>query len=443
MLGGCGHVGASGRFDPRGMIQSLDSILLWHQKNTPALAALQPGLSHSEIEKLASQHHVVLSEDVYALYGWRNGMRESRPFFDVYRFVPLSEALATGDALHEFGPADPYRLPIFQSVLANDGYDVPCPRKPQAQTAVEFFLDGGPTLDMDSLTTFLRAVSTSFEQRVFTPNADGELDTNLPAFERVLLDFRPQRKADVEMVLSGRGVSLPAAREMRAFQDLTETEHPRAEELILKAMVRWLYQRGSRNSGLLLLARLDTAGSLARLEEAARDPDPAIRRDAYSVLGWQVQWGQKRLDAATEKTALVDLLNLNPKPCDEREIARVLYWAPDNSSVPSLIDLLNAFKGSCARDTRIAAAEALGQLGDRSAVLPLLARLKVETDQGAQFTLMAALADLGNSEGERQLRLRLEGFNRNSLWNSANDSGRGSAAERRIAGELLAHLKKQ
>jgi hypothetical protein len=436
-------VGASGGFDPRGMIQSLDSILLWHQKNTPALAALQPGLSHSEIEKLANQHHVVLSEDVYALYGWRNGMQESRPFFDLYRFVPLPEALVTGDALHEIDPADPYRLPIFQSVLGNDGYDVVCPTKPHAQTPVEFFLDGSPTLDMDNLATFIRAVSTSFGQRVFTPNADGEPDTNLPAFQRVLLDFRPQRKADVEIVLRGRGASLPAGREIRAFQDLTETEHPRAEELISKAMVRWLYQRERRYTGLLLLARLNTAGSLERLEEAARDADPEIRRDAYSVLGWQVQWDQKRLDAATEKNALVDLLNLNPKPCDEREIARVLYWAPDKRPVPSLIGPLNAFTGACARDTRIAAAQALGQLGDRSAVLPLLARLKVETDEGAQLVMMAALADLGNSEGERQLRMRLEGFNRNSLWNAARDSGRGGAAERRIAGELLAHLTEE
>jgi HEAT repeat protein len=442
MLGGCGRV--SPGFDSRDLIQSLDHILLWHQKNAPALAAtLQPGLSRSEIEKLARQHHVVLSEEVYALYGWRNGAHERTPFFDVYQFVPLSEALEAGDFIHQTDPAHTYRLPIFQSILSNDGYDVACARKPQAQTPVEFFLDGVPTPDMDDVTAFLRALAASFEQGVFTASDDGELDTNQPAFERTLLNFRPRRKADVETVLGGRGASLPAAREMRAYQDLTQTEHPRTEELISHAMGRWLYHHDSRFSGLLVLAQLNTQGSLTRLEEAARDGDPEIRRDAYSVLGWQTQWGEKRLDAATEKMALLDLLNLNPKLCDEREIARVLYWAPDNRPVPSLIGLLDAFRGSCARDTSIAAAEALGQLGDRSAVAPLLARLKIETDLGAQLVMMAALADLGNSEGERQLRFRLDSFDRNSLWNAASDSGRGSAAERRIAAELLAHIEKR
>lgn len=433
---------ASRGFDPRELTYSLARILLWQQKNTPVLAAaLQPGLSRLEIEKLASQHKVVLSEEVYTLYGWRNGMSEGMPFFDVHRFLPLSEALQAGDELHQAIPADPYRLPVFQSTLSDDFYDVVCARRPQARTPLEFFLDGASP-EMDDLTTFVHALATSFEKSVFTGNANGGLDTNRPAFERVLLDFRPRRKADVETVLSGHGSSLPATREMQALQDLTETEDPRAGELISQAMDRRLLQRDSRFTGLMLLAQVNTPESIARLQATARDPDPEVRRDAYATLAWRVPWGERRLDEATVKAALVDLTNVNPRPCDGRDIARVLRWAPDNRVVPSLIGLLNDLKDACARDTRVAAAQSLGQLGDRSAVNPLLARLGIETDKGAQFAMMAALADLGNSEGERQLRLRLEGMDQNSLWNAARGGAGGSAAERRIAGELLARLKR-
>jgi len=87
-----------------------------------------------------------------------------------------------------------------------------------------------------------------------------------------------------------------------------------------------------------------------------------------------------------------------------------------------------------AREIRIAAAKSLGRLGDRSAVNPLLARLGIEPDKGARFAMMAALADLGNAEGERQLRARIEGMDRNSLWNAARGGAGGSAAEQRIAG---------
>jgi hypothetical protein len=444
-LAGCAQAGAWLGFDPPDLTYSLTRILLWQEKNTPALAAaLLPGLSRSEIEKLAGQHKVVLSEEVYSLYGWRNGMREGTPFFDVYRFVPLSEALQAGDELHHVLRADPYRLPVFQSILSNDFYGVVCARSPQARTPVEFFLDGASP-EMDDLTTFVHALATSFEKGVFTGNANGgpitRLDTNQPAFERVLLDFRPRRNADVEAILSGKGSSLPVKREMQALQDLTETEHPRAGALISQAMGRWLYRRDSRFTGLLLLAHVNTPDSLARLQATARDPDPEVRRDVYATLAWQVQWGERHLDDATVKAALVDLTNVNPRLCDGRDIARVLRWAPDNRVVPSLIGLLNGLQDACARDTRVAAAQSLGHLGDRSAVNPLLARLGIETDKGAQFSLMAALADLGNSEGERQLRLRIEGMDQNSLRNSARGGAGGSAAEQRIAGELLARFK--
>ena len=63
ILAGCTRSDAQAEFNTRGFVASLDRILAWHQKNAPALAAtLQPGLSRSEMERLAHQHKTVLFE---------------------------------------------------------------------------------------------------------------------------------------------------------------------------------------------------------------------------------------------------------------------------------------------------------------------------------------------------------------------------------------------
>jgi hypothetical protein len=87
---GCARMATRPRFDPSTLVTSLDQILAWHRKNAPALAAtLSPGLSRAEIEEFARKRNIVLPEEVYVVYGWRNGMRERMPFFDIYQLLPL------------------------------------------------------------------------------------------------------------------------------------------------------------------------------------------------------------------------------------------------------------------------------------------------------------------------------------------------------------------
>jgi len=442
VLTGCAH-GPRRGFDSRELLASLNRILAWHQRNAPNLAGmLQPGLSRAQIDELARKRKIVLPEEVYALYGWRDGTRDRKPFFDVYRMLPLAEAFEAGDILSEASPGGDYRLPVFQSILSNDGYDVLCSRTAAAQAPVEFFIDGGPSPDMDNLTTFSRALAASFEKGAFTVNRRGELDTDRPLMERIFLDYRPQRKADVEAVLRGDALKLPTKREMQAYGDLIQTENPRAEKLLSQAMSHWLHNPQARFEGLLQLAHLNTPGSLALLQQAALEPDFEGRRDVYSILAWQTRWERGQLQPALENVAILDLLNPLCRLCERREIARVLRWAPDKRPVSTLIAVLGSIDVldmPCARDTRIAIALALGQLGDRSAVAPLLDRLSVETDPGTQLVLASALADLANAEGERKLRDRLQAMDENSLWNLADHAD--GRREGQIAKELYGRVR--
>lgn len=437
VMTGCGPAATPVRVEPPGLVASLDRILAWQQKNAPAIAAtLQPGLSRTEIDAFANERRVVLPQEIYQLYGWRNGMREPQPFFDEYQFLPLDQAFKGADVAHAASRGGPYRLPILQSILSDAYYEVVCLQGPNSQAPVEFAIDGVPSPDMESVTTFARALAAAFDKGVFTMNADGLMDANRPALERVLLEFRPRLQADVELVLRGQGASLPLKRETQATYSLVLTENPRAEELVSQSLDRWANDREARFIGFRQLAHLNTATSRAHLQKYATHLDRDVRRAVFSVLAWR-SGKDGKIDPVVVDSALQDLrLPEKSKMCDQREIARVLRWSPDRRPVPALIGLLSFAEGDCARDTRIAAAQSLALLGDPSAVAPLLARLKVETDPGTQYALAGALADLGNAEGERQLRARLEKLEPGQVPNAGE-----SRSARRIAQELLAQKK--
>lgn len=90
---------------------------------------LQPGLSHTEIDALTSELPFVISNEVYILYEWRNGVEQddlswiSLPdlmmFIDKWTFIPLQfsiELLSRMSEANEDLDIDsriPFILPIF------------------------------------------------------------------------------------------------------------------------------------------------------------------------------------------------------------------------------------------------------------------------------------------------------------------------------------------
>jgi cell wall assembly regulator SMI1 len=69
--------------------------------DVPAMwSALRPGLGDGEIDELEQRHGVKLTEDLRALYRWRDGTSAASTLnaFPDRRFVPLGEALGERDA---------------------------------------------------------------------------------------------------------------------------------------------------------------------------------------------------------------------------------------------------------------------------------------------------------------------------------------------------------
>ncbi|MEA5508929.1 SMI1/KNR4 family protein [Crocosphaera sp. UHCC 0190] len=78
------------------LIEALERIRYWLEQNLPeSAAALEPGLSISEIEALLSAFPFQLPAEIYTLYQWRNGSSsQDYNFFPFHWFLPLDVALS-------------------------------------------------------------------------------------------------------------------------------------------------------------------------------------------------------------------------------------------------------------------------------------------------------------------------------------------------------------
>ncbi|SPE40991.1 hypothetical protein SBA3_4040003 [Candidatus Sulfopaludibacter sp. SbA3] len=169
-----------------------------------------------------------------------------------------------------------------------------------------------------------------------------------------------------------------------------------------------------------LLSALNTRAAIDLLQQMARRPDPSTRKGAYIVLAWR-RAGSWRLDPRTEAVAIDDLSNPLFTVFEKRDVARLLGFSQDSRPVPALIATLDATH----RDTRIAAAWALGRLRDNGAIPALQACAAIDTDTGVQMACYDALADLGSPDGESQLRDCLQSVLRLSPQGASSRFGVG------------------
>lgn len=81
------------------LTEALNRIMSWLEQYQPEYAAsFLPGLSRQEIDELVAPLSVLLPEEIYELYQWRNGraiepFSYGRPSLSIYEYLPLQEAL--------------------------------------------------------------------------------------------------------------------------------------------------------------------------------------------------------------------------------------------------------------------------------------------------------------------------------------------------------------
>jgi len=385
-------------FDDREMQVSLNRIELWMKGHAAEIAGgLRPGASTKQLEALARSRKVAIPEEIYSLYSWHDGESAELPFFDEYRFLPAKEAFAYGDALHQVHPGRPYELPFLRSTVSSAVYVVTC--VPSAADTARVAFEYRETVNQgDSLTSFLKALSKSFDLGAFEyVAANRTLRTKSALLRRVLLEILPERQEALRRILEGYPQKLSPDDEMAAYQDLLATKDPSAEKLILLAAERWAFDDEYSFTTMQRLADLHTLAAFDEMQKLARHSNPAIRKRAYAMFAFWWPADGRKWDLKTELTAVDDLEKGAFEDLDLRIIVRALARS---SGSPSVVAAILPMLANLERDTRRAAAQTLGLLGDKRAIPALRARTAVEEDPDVKESCARAVWDLGGTLAE-------------------------------------------
>ncbi len=116
---------------------------------------------------------------------------------------------------------------------------------------------------------------------------------------------------------------------MTAYADLLAMQHPEAEKLVIGAAQRWSGDEAYSFSTMELLARLDTAAAWDTMQKLMQNPNPAVRKRAYTMVAFWWPNDDRKLDPTTEDVAIQDLKADTFNNLDRRMILRALRRAPD------------------------------------------------------------------------------------------------------------------
>jgi cell wall assembly regulator SMI1 len=185
--------------EPR-LVRALDEVAS-HLARLGSTAArlLRPGLSPPAIAQEESKLPFRLTEEIRAVYRWRDGVRaaDGKVMADLW-FFPGFYLPCLEDAVQEFRDrrfGAQWRkgwFPLFADG-GGDFYNVPCTKQPMDSAPVIRFRHGEPDQSVEFLdvTTMIETLADSYSQGAFFLDPDGVLDLNDDAYARIARQHNP------------------------------------------------------------------------------------------------------------------------------------------------------------------------------------------------------------------------------------------------------------
>jgi hypothetical protein len=182
------------------LLARLQTVL---ESNAPVVAsALQPGLSDAQIMALESQGGFRLSDDVRALYRWRNGIIRTSTIglLAGQRFVPLDEVVQEQSLVGQGSGVQRAAYSLFAGHRkgwvhvvddgAGDGYFYDPKRTDSEGAFFHYFAEDGHYLWFPSVRNFLAGLIECYESRAVRSGADGKsLDEDFDRTHRIWVRF--------------------------------------------------------------------------------------------------------------------------------------------------------------------------------------------------------------------------------------------------------------
>jgi cell wall assembly regulator SMI1 len=168
-------------------LRRFESALAKHAPEV--LNALEPGLSDQEISAIGDRHGIHLTDDLKALYKWRNGSSSVArvEMIPGMRFVPLQEATQMRDDMRLEAASQPLAQRLAYEVFAGhrngwmtvlvdgsgDGYFYDQSRRSSGGYFFYCFAEDGSYRFFPSLTNFLVGAAECYESDIFRRDRNG------------------------------------------------------------------------------------------------------------------------------------------------------------------------------------------------------------------------------------------------------------------------------
>ena len=170
------------------------------QLNHPCVDHLNPGISSQQIQELFEEIPLQLTQDLRALYAWRNGSKDSDgitlgelAFFPGFYLMSLEESIQIYLELIETDAWDKAWFPIFASG-GGDFYAMNLYPEAKGQILGFYVFEEEAQVEYRSLESMLATLKTCYEQGIIFRNEQGYLDMDYRKHAEVAYEINPDVK---------------------------------------------------------------------------------------------------------------------------------------------------------------------------------------------------------------------------------------------------------
>ena len=187
--------------------QLLDEIeKCLQQLHHSCLDHLNPGLSFQKIQELFEEIPLQPTQDLRALYTWRNGSEDSEgitlgelAFFPGFYLMSLEESIQTYLELRETDAWGKSWFPIFASG-GGDFYAMNLAPEAQGQILCFYVFEEEAQVEYRSLKSMLATLKACYEQGIIFRNEQGCLDMYYRKHAEIAHDINPEVKLWLEFL---------------------------------------------------------------------------------------------------------------------------------------------------------------------------------------------------------------------------------------------------
>jgi len=178
-------------------LQQLDHSCLDH---------LNPGISSQQIQELFEEIPLHPTQDLRALYTWRNGSKDCEgitlgelAFFPGFYLMSLEESIQTYLELRETDAWGKSWFPIFASG-GGDFYAMNLAPEAQGQILGFYVFEEEAQVEYRSLKSMLATLKACYEQGIIFRNEQGYLDMDYRKHAEIAHDINPEVKIWLEFL---------------------------------------------------------------------------------------------------------------------------------------------------------------------------------------------------------------------------------------------------